>query len=286
MSEKIIKIRRLPTKGQVYVSTGQEVQPDTVIAEGTVLNPELVELKLSSLLRVDPDYVKNYVTKSEGDQVSRDEVIGVSRSFFTRQTRTARSPIDGKIESFSSSTGRMMIRGNPLKIKVSAYIPGTVKELLPKEGAVVETMGTKVEGLFGIGGEVFGELVKGVDSPEMGLSAGDITPEYTGKIIIGGALASLEALREAVKVGVSGFIVGGIDQKDLTYFLGYEIGVPVTGDEEAGLTVIITDGFGVNPMDQDLFDQLSSRAGNLACINGATHIRSRAIRPEIIIPTL
>ena len=42
MSETIIKLRRLPTKGEVYVSQGQEVQPDTVIAEGTVLNPELV----------------------------------------------------------------------------------------------------------------------------------------------------------------------------------------------------------------------------------------------------
>ena len=122
MSETIIKTRRLPTKGEVYVSQGQVVQPDTVIAGGTVLNPELVELKLSSLLRVDPDYVKNYLTKSEGDHVSRDEVIGVSRSFFTRQTRTARSPIDGKIEAFSMSTGRMMIRGNPIKMEVSAHI--------------------------------------------------------------------------------------------------------------------------------------------------------------------
>jgi hypothetical protein len=285
MSEMITKTRRLPTKGEVYVSKGEMVQPDTVIAGGTVLNPEIVELKLFTQLKVDPEYVKNYLTKSEGDQVSQDEVIGVSRSFFTRQTRVARSPIDGKIESFSSTTGRMMIRGSPIKMEVSAYIPGTVKEVLPDEGAVIETSGTRLEGLFGIGGEAFGELVRGVDSPEMGLSAADISPEYKGKVIIGGALASLDALREAVKVGASGVIVGGVDQKDLTYFLGYEIGVPVTGGEETGLTVILTDGFGVNPMDQGLFDQLSSSVGVVSCINGATHIRSRSIRPEIIIPT-
>ena len=286
MSETIIKTRSLPTKGEVYVSQGQEVHPDTVIAGGTVLNPELVELRLSSLLKVDPEYVQNCLTKSEGDQVSRDEVIGVSRSFFTRQTRTARSPIDGKIETFSPSTGRMMIRGKPIKMEVSAYIPGTVKEIIPEEGAVIETTGTILEGLFGIGSEAYGELVQGVDAPDMGLSSTDISPEYKGKVIIGGALASLDALREAVKVGASGVIVGGVDQKDLTYFLGYEIGIPVTGSEEVGLTVILTDGFGVNPMDQGLFDQLLSNVGNLACINGATHIRSRSLRPEIIIPSL
>lgn len=283
--ETITKTRQLPTKGEVYVSLAEEVHPETVIARGTVPNPDLHELQLFSMLRVDPESVKDYLTKNEGDTVSRDEVLGVSRSFFTRQTRVARSPVDGRIESISSVSGRMMIRGKPLELEVSAYIPGVVKEVLPGEGATLETQGRRLEGLFGVGGETYGELVVGVDSPDLVLSSSDISSDHKDKIIIGGSLGTLDALREAVKVGAKGIIVGGVDQKDLTYFLGYEMGIPVTGEEETGLTVIITDGFGVNPMDDDLFNQLSSSLGKLTCINGATHIRSRSIRPEIIIPS-
>jgi hypothetical protein len=280
----ITKTRKLPAKGDVHVSVGEIVKPDTIIATGMVPNPELHELKLFQQLRVEPDSVKNYLTKSEGDDVQRDEVLGVSRSFFTRQTRVARSPIDGTIESISDVTGRMMIRSNPLSIEVSAFIPGVVKEVLPSVGAIIEIEGTRNEGLFGVGGETFGELVTGVDSPDFLLSSADILPEYKDKIIIGGARASLDALRKAVKIGARGLIVGGIDQKDLTYFLGYEIGIPVTGKEEIGLTVIITDGFGLNQMNSELYDLLTSSSGMLSCINGATHLRSRSLRPEIIIP--
>jgi hypothetical protein len=101
--------------------------------------------------------------------------------------------------------------------------------------------------------------------------------------------ARLDALREAVNVGAKGVIVGGVDQKDLTYFLtyflGYEIGVPVTGYEQTGLTLIMTGGFGVNPMEGILFETLRGHSGRMACINGATQIRSRSIRPEIILPS-
>jgi hypothetical protein len=282
--EAIIKQRRLPTRGEVLVEAGQQVQPETVIAKGIVPNPELHDLKLFTQLRVEPEMVKDYMTKSEGEQVTRDEVIAVSRSFFTRQTRVSRSPVDGFIERVSTLNGRVFIRGNPLDVKVSAYIPGVVKEIIPDEGAVVETSGIRLEGAFGIGGEAYGDIIHVAD-PDTPISSENISSEHKGKIIVGGSIATLDALRAAVNVGAKGIIVGGVDQKDLTYFLGYEIGVPVTGNEQTGLTLIMTGGFGVKPMNETLFETLRDHSGRLACINGATQIRSRAIRPEIILPS-
>jgi hypothetical protein len=93
--QTITKHRRLPTYGEVLVEVDQQVQPDTVIARGVVPNQELHDLRLFSQLRVEPEMVKDYMTKAEGEQVERDEVIAVSRSFFTRQTRVSRSPVDG-----------------------------------------------------------------------------------------------------------------------------------------------------------------------------------------------
>lgn len=283
--ETITKQRRLPTRGDVLVEVGQQVEPETVVAKGVVPNPELHDLKLFTQLRVEPEMVKDYMTKAEGEQVARDEVIAVSRSFFMRRTRVSRSPIDGFIERVSTLNGRVYIRGNPLDVNVRAYIPGVIKEIIPEEGAVVETSGIRLEGSFGIGGEIYGGIILATEDPNTPLSSQDILPEHKEKIIIGGSIATLDALREAVNVGAKGIVVGGVDQKDLTYFLGYEIGVPVTGNEQTGLTLIMTGGFGVNPMEEVLFETLQDHSGRLACINGTTQIRSRSIRPEIILPS-
>ena len=66
--------------------------------------------------------------------------------------------------------------------------------------------------------------------------------------------------------------------------MGYEIGVAITGDEEVGLTLIVTEGFGRMAMSMNTFKLLKSANGKNASINGATQIRAGVLRPEIIIP--
>ncbi|MCW4048999.1 MAG: hypothetical protein NWE89_04605 [Candidatus Bathyarchaeota archaeon] len=286
MSESITiqKSRRIPTQGEVFVKVGDEVQPDTLVARGVVPNPEAHDLRVYSKLGVDPEIVENFMLKGKDDDVKRDEVIAIARSFFGRRTKVARSPIDGKIEGFYPRTGRVIIRGHPIKVEVDAHIPGKVIELYDGEGAMVETSGFRTEGVFGVGGEARGELAFGVDSRDLPLTSEEVKPEHKGKVIIGGSVVTLDALRAAVKHGVSGVIVGGVDQKDITYFLGYEIGVGVTGSEDVGLTLILTEGFGVNPMSDDRFEALRGLEGKLACIDGSTQIRSRSLRPEVVVP--
>jgi hypothetical protein len=91
-------------------------------------------------------------------------------------------------------------------------------------------------------------------------------------------------LKKAIKVGAVGFIAGGFHDRDLRDFLGFDLGVAITGHEELGITLVVTEGFGDMPMAKATFDLLSSCEGILASINGATQIRAGVIRPEIIIP--
>jgi hypothetical protein len=70
----------------------------------------------------------------------------------------------------------------------------------------------------------------------------------------------------------------------LREFLGYDLGVAITGTERLGLTLIVTEGFGDIDMAARTFELLRAHAGRLACINGATQIRAGVIRPEVIIP--
>ncbi|MFH0931305.1 MAG: hypothetical protein V1890_05165 [Candidatus Zixiibacteriota bacterium] len=77
---------------------------------------------------------------------------------------------------------------------------------------------------------------------------------------------------------------GGFDDKDLREFLGYDLGVAITGSEELGITLVVTEGFGQINMAERTFDLLKSKQGKMACINGATQIRAGVIRPEVVIP--
>jgi hypothetical protein len=148
----------------------------------------------------------------------------------------------------------------------------------------IETTASFVQGIFGIGGEMIGELMQVADNPEQPLTAAEIDDKCQGKILIGGSIIDATTLEKAVKLGVKGVVIGGVEDRDLKKFLGYDIGVAITGSEKRGLTLIATEGFGRLRMADRTFRLLTSLAGRRASINGATQIRAGVIRPEVIVP--
>ena len=123
-----------------------------------------------------------------------------------------------------------------------------------------------------------------MDSPSQHLTADLITPDHRGKIIVGGSQVTKEAFMKTKNLGIAGIIVGGVKDIDLIEMLGFEIGVAITGHEDIGTTLIITEGFGDMNMSPRTFELLNEFEGYMASINGATQIRAGVIRPEIIIP--
>jgi hypothetical protein len=140
-----------------------------------------------------------------------------------------------------------------------------------------------VQGIFGIGGESVGTLAVVARSPDEVLSPKQITADHKGKILLGGSLITMDSLRRAGEVGVNGIIVGGMGDADLRTILGYDLGVAITGSEDIGLTVVVTEGFGKMTMADRTFDLLKSREGMKTSISGATQIRAGVIRPEVVI---
>ena len=97
-------------------------------------------------------------------------------------------------------------------------------------------------------------------------------------------MVTSSAFARAREVGAAGVIGGGIRDQDLRDFLGYDLGVAITGAEEIGLTVIVTEGFGEIAMAHKTFDILQACSAKEASISGATQIRAGVVRPEIIVP--
>ena len=279
----IQKERRLPLEGEVLVEAGTTVKAEDVVAKADL--PGNVQLvNVANLLSVPPEEVAEYILKSVGEAVSEDEVIATTKGLFGLFKSQARSPIDGTIESVSDVTGQVILREPPIPVEVKAYTDGTVTAVLPNEGVTVETYGTYIQGIFGIGGETIANLTVVAESSSDALTAELILPEHQDNILVGGSLVTTEAIRKAIQNDVKGIIVGGIDDADLRELLGYELGVAITGSEEIGITLVITEGFGSIAMAEQTFTLLKAREGMKTSINGATQIRAGVVRPEILIP--
>jgi hypothetical protein len=89
-------------------------------------------------------------------------------------------------------------------------------------------------------------------------------------------------LQTAASRGAVGFVTGSIDDTTLKDYVGYDIGVAVTGDEPVPMTLIITEGFGAIAMNSRVNEILRGVNGARVSINGATQVRAGAVRPEII----
>jgi hypothetical protein len=274
--------RRLPIRGQVLVRVGETVGPQDVVAR-TELPGNVQAVNLTSRLGVEPAEAPQSLTRPLGADVRRDEEVAAARGLFGLGRRSVLSPCDGVLESVSPVTGQLMVREPPVPVEVNAYVRGQVVAELPGEGVVVEAQGALLQGIFGVGGETWGALAMAAEAPDADLAPGRLRAEHRGHVVVGGAYAGLEALARARELGVSAVVVGGMDDLVLRRLLGRELGVAITGGEDLGLTVVLTEGFGRIAMSERAWALLSARAGRLASVSGATQIRAGVVRPEILV---
>ncbi|MGH7965650.1 MAG: hypothetical protein ACRERD_28185 [Candidatus Binatia bacterium] len=279
----IRKRRLLPIPGEVLVAEGQRVSAGVEVAR-TALPGKVYPINVVNQLSITPGEVSSYMLKHEGESVSKDEPIAENKPFIKWFKTQVCAPISGTIESVSKVTGQVFLREPPEVIRLSAYIDGTIVEVTPTQGVVVESRCAFIQGIFGVGGETSGTIILAVRSPDEMLTADHLKPEHKDQIVVGGALAQKETFAHARALGVRALVVGGVHDRDLRELLGYDLGVAITGTEKIGFTLIITEGFGAIPMARRTFDLLTAKAGQKASCSGATQIRAGVIRPEVIVP--
>jgi len=265
------------------VSAGAAVEPETIVAK-TDLPGNVQMVNVANQLNADPSDVSELMLVKEGGKVSKGAVLAESPGIFGLFKSKVISPTDGTVESISAITGQVVLREHPLPVEIDGYIKGTVKEIIPEEGVIVETTAAFIQGIFGIGGENRGSLKMVVASRDEEITSEKITPDLAGKIIVGGSFISLEAYEKAIETRVNGIVVGGFNYHELKNLLGYTLGVAITGSEDLATTLIVTEGYGQIHMGQRTFSLLQKHEGKAASINGATQIRAGVIRPEIVIP--
>jgi len=280
---KIEKERRLPLKGTVTVEKGKVVIPDDIVAK-TDLPGNVQMVNVANQLNIDAEDVNDAMITKVGSAVNKGDMIAETKGLFGMFKSNATAPVDGTIEVISDTTGQVVIREAPIPVEIDAYMSGSIKEVIPKEGVVIESEGVFIQGIFGIGGESRGNLGVVANNREDEITEEMITSELAGKIIVGGSFVSLKAYKKAIQMKVAAVVVGGFNYFDLEEILGYTLGVAITGSEDLVTSLIVTEGYGKIRMGSQTFDLLKEHDGKFASVNGATQIRAGVIRPEIVIP--
>jgi hypothetical protein len=279
----LLRERRLPLKGTVLARVGERVAAEQVVAR-CELPGNVQTINLAARLALEPARVPASLLLPVGSTVRQGDPIASGRSLFGLVKNTITAPSDGSIESVSGVSGQLIFREPPIPVEVTAYVEGRVRDVLSGEGVVVETEAAFLQGIFGVGGETWGEITPVVAHPGEDLTVTHLRPEHRGKIVVGGAHVSYAALMRARELGVAGVVVGGFDDQDLRQLLGRDLGVAITGAEDLGITLVLTEGFGRIRMAERAWELLRRFAGRRASVSGATQIRAGVMRPEILIP--
>lgn len=260
--------RLLPAPGRVVVRAGQRVEPIQVVARAD-LPGDFRIVDVARALAIPASRVKRYLRVRIGDQVRRGQPLA-SRGFGFLG-RTCRSPVDGRLTA--SGGGRVLIEGSPETVELRAYLPGSVVNVMPNHGVVIETTGALVQGAWGAGGESFGVLKVIAKGPAQPLRAKLINAACHGTIVIGGSRLDEATLERALELQVRGIVTGGLPPELISRV------------EALPFPVVVTEGFGSDvPMSADVFRLLSANDGREAAIKGDVRTRWGVVRPEVIIP--
>lgn len=284
--------RRLPQPGEVLVRVGNRVEPEDLVAKAFLsADPQIINVARS--LAIPPSQLERAMAREVGNKVARGDVLARASRF---GGRTCLAPVGGVIAAVDVETGYVTIAPDPESCELIAAIRGVVMEVLPHEGVIIETPAAQVYGAFGLGAERNGVLQLLVTDPTELVTPEQINARSAYAILIGGAGISAAALRRAVKEQVRGVIVGGIEEQELRAFLGWpDIQAWRVGEHtwrlpspqhtaDPGLTLVVTEGFGIRPMAQPIFDLLSEQDRQEALVEGITQLRRPLRRPRVVIP--
>ena len=275
--------RELPIAGAVLVKVGEVVSGSQVIARAQ-LEGELRLVRAAEALGIPAQDLPAALAIKVGSDVVEGAVLAEMRGLWGLFRSVVASPISGTVEFISNVTGHIGVRAPSKPLDLNAYMAGKVIGVESDRSVVIESESTFVQGIFGVGGERLGIVrmlpIAGVTQ----VLEEHIPDKIEGAILVGGNSPTIAALRKASQGGAVGFVTGSIDDQALREYVGYDIGVALTGDEPVSMTVIITEGFGALPMSDRVVTTLKRVDGCTACINGATQVRAGAQRPEIIAP--
>lgn len=262
----IVRERLLPVPGIVLARLNQKVSPLDVIAQTSWAREHLL-LDVTRLMRVNSNVADRLITCNVGDRIAAGAVIAAGKGLFSRRVR---APRDGRVVAVGG--GKVLMEVGVTKVELRAGIPGTVVQVLPNRGVVIQTAGALIQGVWGNGRIASGTLVNLAEKPDGILTARRLDVSLRGSIILAGSVNDVETLQAAAGLPVRGLILSSI------------LPSLIQKATEMRYPILLTDGFGSLPMNSMAYKLLSTNVRRDVTVNAEIHDRYSGARPEVIIP--
>jgi hypothetical protein len=258
--------RLLPVPGRITVRKGQKVSPTDIVGEAYPA-PEHILLDISLGLGVSTEEADSYIQRQTGDSVDENDVlagpVGVGK-------RVVRAPKKGKVVLAGGGQILLELDGRPYELR--AGFSGVIRELLPDQGVIVETTGALIQGSWGNGRADYGLLHVLARSAEEELHPDRLDVSLRGAVIIGGHCEQADVLSIAEELPLRGLILASMKSE------------LVPQANRMRCPVILTEGFGHLPMNENAYKLLSTSQRREVSVLAERWDPNLGTRPEIIIP--
>jgi hypothetical protein len=262
---RIRRHRLLPVTGRILVRKGQNVSPTDVIGEAN-LEPRHVLIDVAHGLGIGIGDADKHMARNSGETVSEGDVlagpVGLGK-------RVVRAPSSGKI--ILSGRGKILIEEEVPPYQLLAGLPGEVISLIPGRGAVIESIGALIQGVWGNGAINFGELRVLIRQPEDVLTVEQLDIDLRGSVILAGFCGDEQVLKAAAELPVRGLILSSMAASM----------IPLA--EETPLPIIVIEGFGLLPMNSQAFNLLITSNQREIAVNAEKLDTYDNKRPEVFI---
>ena len=262
----IVRERVLPVKGKVLARLSQKVSPADVVAEATWAR-EHIFLDVARTLNITADAADKLMRFKEGDKVLAGAAVAVGKGLLPK---VVKSPSDGRV--VAAGGGQVLIELGESHMELRAGIPGTVTQVLPDRGVVIQTTGALIQGVWGNGRIDTGVMINLAEKPDTELTVSRLDVSMRGSVIVAGQVKQADALKAAADLPVRGLIIGSLFPSLLS--VAREMRYPI----------ILTDSFGVLPMNSAAYRLISTNAKREVTLNAEFFDRYSGARPEVIIP--
>jgi hypothetical protein len=258
--------RVLPVVGTVMVRQGQKVNSDDVIAEAVIpTRHEMVDVA-KALGLSSSKAAEALIQRKVGETISEQDILAETGGLFSRIIRT---PAPGKIIGIRE--GKILIQTETTKLSVKALYSGSIAEIIPDRGAIIETSGSLIQAAWGNGKFAVGPLLTKIESRKTAMVAADLAITARGSIIASSSCNNENLLENAAALPVAGLILGTM---------------PAALIEKARalpFPILLVDGFGTSGLNNAAAKYLSQYNNHECYVNASMQFDASYHHPEILI---
>ncbi len=245
-----------------------------VLSEIQQYSRKPVRINLAERLGVKGRQAARYLKKEVGDFVYEGDLLAAKLS--GGNPLFVKTPTTGKIINMEYRTGIVTVHYEPNPFNYFANVRGKVLSIEDEKAIQIGYQATRLDACIGWGRASFGNLfyLEDRDFPAI--------PEES--IVVLGFIPNLKDLKHLSKHS-KGIICSSIMQKDAVEYLSMEQGVINTGNEENITPLILLQGFGDLPADEQHLNFLRESSNKLCMIDPHTRIRAGVVRANINVIT-